>query len=312
MKRIGREKHAEKIHVNFQNTEDPTGYLFSLIKCLSAALRCSIYRAYADDVVASSGFAFRMWIDAEQLCLSATSTWEFKKQKIWIENSGLKCAYIERLWNQEAMEESSRLKAIDLICDSIRSEIAAIAWDISGCEWGLLTGYDMQRNVFSTLRIDGQESELPYEKLGKLDIPILSVLTVTGSREKPGAQLISDTKALAVSHLRGEEYSEYVGGLDAYDALIAFVDEKLTEDTWGLEYALGTYAALKYYAWKFFTKYEEKELALHYRNIYTAWKSAYDCVHAHKIQKDIMKEAVIRQLGLAKQAETKALVYMEQ
>ena len=86
----------KKLDVNFSRTTDTTGYLFSLAKCLSAALACSKYRDYADDIIASSGFAFRMWV-APDLCPSATSIWEFKKQKPWIENGGLLCDYVERL-----------------------------------------------------------------------------------------------------------------------------------------------------------------------------------------------------------------------
>lgn len=38
----------KKVQYTFEGTEDSTGYLFSLVKCLSAALRCSRYCEYAD------------------------------------------------------------------------------------------------------------------------------------------------------------------------------------------------------------------------------------------------------------------------
>lgn len=56
----------KKINVSFDGTTDTTGYLFSLMKSLSASLRCSKYHDWADDIVASSGFAFRMWVDSNQ------------------------------------------------------------------------------------------------------------------------------------------------------------------------------------------------------------------------------------------------------
>ena len=42
-------------------------------------VRNSPYETYAEDIIAASGFAFRMWVDAGQLCPCATSIWEFKK-----------------------------------------------------------------------------------------------------------------------------------------------------------------------------------------------------------------------------------------
>ena len=93
----------KKLNVSFDGTADPTGYLFSLVKCLSAALRCGGYAEFADDIVAASGFAFRMWA-APDLCPSETSIWEFAAQKRWVENGGLTCGYAERLWGQDDID----------------------------------------------------------------------------------------------------------------------------------------------------------------------------------------------------------------
>lgn len=221
----------KKLHVTFDTTTDTTGYLFSLAKCLSASLRCSEYSEYADDIIAASGFAFRMWVDGESLCPSAMSIWEFKKQKTWIENGGLLCAYVERLWDENAVEEERRITAIELIRKSVDSGVAPVTWDISGCEWGIIIGYDDETQVLQTLKISGDEDSVPYEKLGRLELPILSVLTVIGMQDKTAARLVSDTKKLALSHLNGEEWCDNAKGLAAYDALITFVENKLSADT---------------------------------------------------------------------------------
>ena len=189
--------------VTFEGTPDSTGFLFSLAKCLSASLRNSAYADYADDIVATSGFAFRMWIDRASLCPSATSIWEFKKQKPWVENGGLTCHYVERLWGQDTVEEQRRMEAIALIRDAIDQGIAPVAWDISGCEWGIVTGYDDETQTLETLKINQKPDTVPYDRLGKLDLPILSVLAVTGRAEKSPADLVADTKRLAVAHLTG-------------------------------------------------------------------------------------------------------------
>ena len=82
----------KKLDINFEQTTDTTGYLFSLAKCLSAVLKHSEYKDFADDIIASSGFAFRMWV-APDLCPSATSIWDFSKQPEWVANGGLVCDY---------------------------------------------------------------------------------------------------------------------------------------------------------------------------------------------------------------------------
>ena len=298
----------EKLTVNFEGTYDPTGYLFSLAKCLSAALRCGGYEEYADDIIASSGFAFRLWI-APDLCPSGTSIWEFRAQKPWVENGGLICGYVERLWGQDSIEEERRLEALGLIKDSVDRGIAAAAWDHSGCEWGLATGYDDERQILSTLKFDGSEGEVRYEKFGKLDLPILSVLTVTGKCPKLPGKLVADTKALAVTHLTGGEWCDNPKGIAAYDTLISFVRERLSTDTlWNLEYYLGTFAALRYYAAKFFEKYDEDELAGLYKNIYDCWSKAFGLVSKGLEARD----EIAALLENAKAYEISALKAMEE
>lgn len=299
----------KKLTINFEGTTDTTGYLFSLTKCLSAALYHSEYSDFADDIIASSGFAFRMWI-APDLCPSGTSIWEFKMQKPWVENGGLLCNYTERLWDEDSVEEERRILAIKQIKASIDNNIAAVAWDISGCEWGAIIGYNDEEQLFYTLKINGSEDKIPYEKLGHLELPILSVLTVIGKKELSTKQLITNTKKLAVFHLLGNEYCDNPKGLPAYNTLISFISEKLTEDKlWNLEYYLGTYAALKWYAMKFFSKYKETSLSELYKTIYESWKRAFDLC-SHCIADEKVKKEIIQLLENAKEQETKAVEIM--
>ena len=295
----------KKLNMTFENVPDSTGYLFSFAKCLAASLQCSPFAQRAEDVIAASGFAFRMWVDGRELCPSATSIWEFKQQKAWVENAGLRCSYVERLWHEEAEEDNRRREAIEMIRRSIDGGFAPVAWDISGCEWGLITGYEDESESLLTLKISGEEAVLPYEKLGRLEIPILSVLAVDGCTEKTAAQLVADTKKLAAAHLRGAEWCENACGLAAYDALIDFMGEKLTADNaWNLEYMLGTYAALKWYAWQFFDRHGETELAATYRKVHECWQQAFE----------LKKKADGKAAGLlrcAREAEGRALQLME-
>lgn len=301
----------KKLDINFEQTTDTTGYLFSLAKCLSAVLKHSEYKDFADDIIASSGFAFRMWV-APDLCPSATSIWDFSKQPEWVANGGLVCDYTERLWGQENIEEEHRKTAILQIRSAIDNGMAAVVWDISGCEWGIITGYDDESKILFTLRIDGSEDQIAYDKLGKLEIQILSVLTVSNKSDKSVKQIVADTKQLAVSHLRGEEWCENAKGIAAYDMLCKFISEQYTLDVaWKLEYNLGTYAALKWYAWQFFNKYEEKECAEIYESVYKAWQAAFDIGKNGNVTNELVKQEIVELLMKAKNAEQKFLNYAE-
>lgn len=297
----------KNLSVTFAGTTDQTGYLFSFAKCLSAALRCSRFADFADDAVAASGFAFRMWVDGGSLCSSATSIWAFGQQKPWVENAGLVCGYVERMWGQDALEAERREAAIELIRRSIDDGVAAVSWDLSGSEWGLITGYDDTSETFAILKINGKADHIPYAKLGQLDLPILSVLTVTAAAPKLPEQLVADTKRLAVIHLRGREWCDNAKGLAAYDALIGFIRDKLTDaQAWNLQYYLGTYAALKWYAAAFFSKYGEDELAGLYEQVCGAWKQAFARACANPMD----KQAIAALLETAQTAETRAVEIM--
>ena len=124
----------KKLNITWEGVFDSTGYLFSFAKALCCAVKNSPFSELSEDIVASSGFAFRMWVSLD-LCPSATSIWQFELQKSGVESGGIHCNYIERLWGQEDVEEERRLQAIDLIRQSIDKGIPSISWDIGVCEW---------------------------------------------------------------------------------------------------------------------------------------------------------------------------------
>jgi len=264
----------KKLNITWNGIHDSTGYMFSLAKSLSCAVKNSPWAEYAEDIIATSGFAFRMWVSAD-LCPSATSIWNFNDQKPWVENGGLTCDYVGRDWGQESIEEEKRLEAISNIKKSIDNGIPAVSWDIGSPEWGLIIGYDDDTQMFATLALGG-EGELQYDMLGKRELPILSVLTITGTSGKSKADILNDTMKLATDHLKGGEWCDNAAGLAAYPALIRhFEDDFNPERSWNMDYFLGTYGALKYYVWKYFEKSEQIELSEIYKAVYDAWQKAF-------------------------------------
>ena len=301
------------VDVNWDGIDDKTGYLFSFAKALSAAVKCSPFSEVAEDIITTSGFAFRMWVDAGELCPSATSIWDFECQKPWVENGGFICDYVGRYWDQDDIEEERRNQAIEIIRKSIDRGIPAISWDIDIPEWGLIINYTDEDKQFTTLSIKGEQGKMAYDLLGKREIPILSVLTVTGKTNKPRQDILNDTLKLATAHLRGEEWCENVKGLKAYPAFIAFFEDKFNMNlSWGLEYYLGTYGGLKLYAYKYFEKMQLAQLAELYKRVYENWQKAFEIKVSEDISDSKVRSKIVVLLNEAYTCEIQAFELMEE
>mgnify|MGYP000948416380 FL=1 len=297
----------KKLSITWEGVNDTTGYLFSFAKSLSAAVKNSPYNELFEDIVATSGFAFRMWVAAD-LCPSAMSTWAFNQQKPWVENGGLSCNYIERLWGQEDVEEERRLAAIEMIKSSIDDGIAVISWDIDVPEWGLVIGYDDRSQKLATLSITGVEGEMDYVQLGKRELPILNVLTITGKTNKSQEAIISDSLKLAKSHLNGEEWCNNAKGLEAYPELEKHFEGDFNPDiSWNMEYYIGTYSALKWYAWRFFKKYGLTELARLYKTVFECWQKAFEIKKTTDMSVIDNRQAILQLLKTAEDCERAAV-----
>jgi len=303
----------KKLNIDWGGIEDKTGFLFSFAKSLSAAVKNSPYPELHEDIIATSGFAFRMWVDPDGLCPSATSIWDFESQKEWVENSGLICDYVGRYWGQDDIEEERRIKATWIIKESIDQGIPAVSWDIGVPEWGLIIGYNDDESSFETLSIMGEYLKMPYDCLGKREIPILSVLTVTGKSDKPQEKIYNDSLKIAVSHLRGREWCDTnKSGLEAYPALMAFFDGKFSQDlSWNMDYYLGTYGALKYYAFRYFEKVQSDDLAALYKKVYNNWMEAFSIKRNEDISDKKVRERINALLEDSYECEIRAVEIME-
>jgi hypothetical protein len=310
-----------QLNISWDGIQDATGYLFSFAKSLACAVKNSQWSEYAEDIVATSGFAFRMWVNTD-LCPSATSIWGFDCQKPWVENGGLLCDYVGRYWGQEHIEKEKQLEAIKNIKSSIDKGIPAISWDIGIPEWGLITGYDDAIQMFYTLAINAERADptspvynsvkMPYDALGKRELPILSVLTITGSSDKTKEDILHNTMKLAVNHLKGGEWCDNTKGLDAYPALIKIFDENPDiAASWNAEYFLGTYGALKEYVYKYFEKAEKGELAELYRAVFNAWMEAFKIKTNEDATSSDARAEIVSLLKSAYKNEKEAVQIME-
>ncbi|MCL2433601.1 MAG: hypothetical protein FWD16_03670, partial [Clostridia bacterium] len=80
---------------------------------------------------------------------------------------------------------------------------------------------------------------------------------------------------------------------------------------WNLDYNIGTFGGLKYFAWKYFDKYGEDDLATLYQDIYEAWQQAFDLKTIADMADPATREAIATALKTAQAKEEKALGAMK-
>nr|WP_275984100.1 RNA polymerase sigma factor [Paenibacillus hamazuiensis] len=110
-------------------------------------------------------------------------------------------------------------EALGLIRWAIASGAPVIAWDLFQPEFGLLYGYDDDRQLL--IGDDGQGAKkLAYERLGQGAAGGLFVMTVEKGAGRPETdQAVSQLIGMITAHAYGEKtFPGYVCGLPAYDA----------------------------------------------------------------------------------------------
>jgi hypothetical protein len=92
---------------------------------------------------------------------------------------------------------------------------------LADAEWGLITGYNSEQELYYTLTNNGTQATLPFNKLGQNGIDILSVTIPEDLNDRKRHDVISDSLKAALAHADGKEWiddrPEYQNGLAAYD-----------------------------------------------------------------------------------------------
>lgn len=137
-----------------------------------------------------------------------------------VEQAGYRCIYVSRMWDESAVEEQRRREAHSAIVEGLERGAPAVVWDIAGCEWGLIIGYDQERSLYDTLTDEGKPSTLAFDKLGRNGIDILSVAIPGEPTGRSREEVVLDSLKAAVAHAEGEEWTErpaYENGLAGYE-----------------------------------------------------------------------------------------------
>lgn len=177
-----------------------------------------------------SGFAFRLYI-AQDMCPSCMSVFQWEKiLPETLKQIEYKATYISRMWEEQDQEAQKQREAQDAILDGIKRGIPAIVWDIVIPEWGLIIGYDKNKQQYNVL-FEDKRAILPFEKLGRNGIDILSVTILKSPRRDNRDEIILNSLKTAVAHAQQTEWLErpnYQDGLPAYDVWAKIMDSGAT------------------------------------------------------------------------------------
>ena len=122
---------------------------------------------------------------------------------------------------------------------------------------------------------------------------------------------MKDTIKIATGHLQGNEWCDNVKGLAAYPALIKHFEDAFNPDvSWNMEYFLGTFGALKYYAWKYFEKINQAQLSETYKSVYDSWLEAFKIKTSEDISEPEVREKIAALLKSAHENEIQAVGVM--
>lgn len=171
-------------------------------------------------LMGSSAFAFRIYVN-EVMCPSAMSIFSFSSiLPEAIEQAGYHANHIARFWNEADKESERRAQAHAAIIEGINRGVPAIVWDIAEAEWGLITGYDLEKQIYHTFAHNGKPTVLLFDKLGQNGINILSVAIPGEANQRNRNQIIFNALTAAVNHAEQKEWTDrpqYQDGLPAYD-----------------------------------------------------------------------------------------------
>ncbi|MGD2153268.1 MAG: hypothetical protein PVG79_08355, partial [Gemmatimonadales bacterium] len=176
------------------------GICHSYTACLATAINHVAGSLEPAWLMGGSGFAFRSFVN-EVFCPSAMSIFNWADVlPEAMEQAGYECRYISRMWDDGALEKQRQEEAHAAIVEGIGRGTPAIVWDVADVEWGLIVGYDDDGKSYDVLSSVGRSTSLPYEKLGKNGIDVLSVAIPGGANRRSRDEIVLNSLKVAIAH----------------------------------------------------------------------------------------------------------------
>jgi len=201
------------------------GLVHSFIGSLATAIDCAGFVVDPVQLMGSSGFAFRLWVE-DRLLPNAMNAFDWQTELTSaVHRAGFDCAYFESSLNGDPEDDTARRRAHDAVRRSIDSGTPAIAWDLNDPPmWGLIVGYNDHTRIYDTMSSWNYRIPLGYDRLGRRDVKRLSVLVLGEAWDPDESEVLRQILRAAVDHARGREGNPYrccTSGLAAYDRWVA-------------------------------------------------------------------------------------------
>ncbi len=291
---------------------------FSFTKSVFTSLKIAGYDVTQTQIAARSGFAFRIWI-AKTLCPSAMSIFDWDFLKKGVEQCGFEVTHITRLWNEEYLEVERREKAHAAIKKAVDDGIPAIVWDACTPEWELITGYDDDNREYSVLSVTGKKEVMHYDRLGRREIPIMSVTIPGKPNGMTEAESAKAVLQMAINHARQREWEdrpEYQDGLNAYPTWAEAMNN-VTENDWQSRYYIQTYECMRRYAAEYLSSLagDIKELqsaAKQYKDVHNNLKAALLLRNDSSFPTSEIIHKIKQHILLAGEAEEQGIIAIEE
>jgi len=290
-----------------KDTMKAYGYTHSFVKALKAASH-DIKDLPIETIATGCGMALRTIVHKD-LCPSAMSVFDWNLLKVGTNNLGFESQVITRMWEEDHLEVERRQAAHQMIVDS---KYPIIAWDLSVPEWEVIKEVDEEHSTYKGVSVTGANLELDFDKLGRREIPVLFVMTITGWNEPQ--KLIDKLLNIIVDHNEGKEaiaLPDYKEGYEAYDHWINKMTT-LESDDFDSRYYFETYKEMKEHAAKYFQEFAKKdETYTNLSNAFNELAKVYENLLSYRNMPDYPdnRDTIISELKSAKAIEKR--IYKE-
>ena len=204
------------------------------------------------DVMGFTGHAFRMNIDPEKINIAGPTS--FPGGYILRRNL-CNLGFTSCLADAMAPVPPEKVEqTIALVQDSIDRGIPAISFDLFIPEFGLIYGYDEERQLFYAKDVS-KDGTLSYAEFADTKIGVLFVTTISESLPHSKYEMLRMALDMIVDHARGREWTHvfkdrFAQGLAGYDAWIG-VMERRGADEHGNAYNTAVVADAREFAVRF-------------------------------------------------------------
>ena len=283
------------------------------------------------DVMGLTGHAFRMNIEPKQIHIAGPTS--FPGGYIFRRNL-CNLGFISNLGDAAAPPTPEQVEGtLALIHETLDKGVPAIAFDLFIPEFGLIYGYDDDKQLFHAKDLS-QDGTISYAQFADPKIGVLFVITISESLPHSKYEMLRMALDMIVDHARGREWNarfkgRYSMGLAGYEAWIKAM-EKRKADELGNAYNVEVVADAREFAAQFLRELVVRwngtgsverrvrefatEAAEHYEAVAAAFaelRAMFPFPQGGTPKEETTAEQAIHWLKLAQEAETKGVAVLE-